>query len=286
LSFPPPRNVSIYTAPGANHISAMPARFSPEDLLACYRRGVFPMADSRNDPRLFLVDPDFRGILPLDAFHIPKRLKRRVCQDPYRVSFDTAFTRVIEACAEPHEGRPNTWINSSIVNLYSALHREGHAHSAECWDGDRLLGGLYGVAIGGAFFGESMFSRADDASKIALVHLVARLIDRGFVLLDAQFHNPHLEQFGLIEIPRDTFKALLKKALKVPASFHPPADQSMGSGSAAGSTGTAGSTAGGASDSAMPAGVSSTSGSSPSGTITRSGSFTGAGAVQRITQIS
>ena len=139
---------------------------------------------------------------------------------------------------------------------------------------------------GGAFFGESMFSRADDASKIALVHLVARLIDRGFVLLDAQFHNPHLEQFGLIEIPRDTFKALLKKALKVPASFHPPADQSMGSGSAAGSTGAAGSTAGGASDSAMPAGVSSTSGSSPSGTITRSGSFTGAGAVQRITQIS
>ena len=257
----------------------MPTRFSPEDLIACYRRGVFPMADTRDDPRLFLVDPDFRGILPLDAFHIPRRLRRRVCQDPYRVSFDTAFTRVIEACAEPHEGRPNTWINSGIVNLYSALHRQGHAHSAECWLGDRLVGGLYGVAIGGAFFGESMFSRADDASKIALVHLAARLIDRGFVLLDAQFHNRHLEQFGLIEITRDEFKARLKKALKVPASFHPPAHQSA-------SPGAAGSVAGGASDSAIPAGVSSSSGSSPMGTITRSGSFTGAGAVQPITQIS
>jgi leucyl/phenylalanyl-tRNA---protein transferase len=255
----------------------MSARFSTEDLLACYRRGVFPMADSRDDPRLFLVDPEQRGILPLDAFHIPKRLKRTILQDPFRVSFDTAFTRVIEACGEPHENRPNTWINSSVLNLYSALHREGHAHSVECWDGDTLVGGLYGVAIGGAFFGESMFSRATDASKIALVHLVARLIDRGFVLLDAQFYNPHLDQFGLIEVPRDAFRAMLKRALKVPASFHPPlGDQSIGSGSAGGAS----------SVSDTPAGTSSVNGSSPSGTITRSGSFTGAGAVQRITQIS
>lgn len=255
----------------------MSSRFGTEELLNCYRRGMFPMADSRDDPSLFLVNPEIRGILPLDAFHIPKRLKRRVCQDPFRVTFDTAFTRVMEACAEPHEGRPSTWINSPIVNLYSALHREGYAHSVECWDGDTLVGGLYGVALGGAFFGESMFSRATDASKIALVHLVARLIDRGYVLLDAQFHNPHLEQFGLIEITRSEFRARLKQALKVQASFHPSADQSIGMLS---------STTGGASDSDMPAGVSSISGSSPSGTITRSGSFTGAGAVQRITQIS
>lgn len=257
----------------------MAARFSPEDLLTCYRRGVFPMADSRDDPRLFLVDPEQRGLLPLDAFHIPKRLKRRVLQDPFRVTFDTAFTRVIEACAEPHENRPNTWINSSILNLYSALHREGHAHSVECWDGDTLVGGLYGVSLGGAFFGESMFSRATDASKIALVHLAARLIDRGYVLLDAQFYNPHLDQFGLIEVSREEFRERLKHALKVNASFHPPvSDQSMGSGSS--------SSTGGWSDSVSPAGTSSVSGSSPSGTITRSGSFTGAGAVQRITQMS
>ncbi|ABI75713.1 leucyl/phenylalanyl-tRNA--protein transferase [Hyphomonas neptunium ATCC 15444] len=258
----------------------MSARFGPEDLLACYRRGVFPMADSRDDPRLFLVDPDFRGILPLDAFHIPKRLKRRVCQDPYRVSFDTAFTRVVEACGEPHDNRPNTWINSPIVNLYSALHRQGFAHSVECWDGDQLVGGLYGVSLGGAFFGESMFSRATDASKIALVHLAARLIDRGYVLLDAQFHNPHLTQFGLIEISRDAFKARLKAALKVGADFHggsdgPAPDQSIGM-----------SSSGGVSDSVTPAGMSSYSGSSLSGMIARSGSFTGSGAVQRITQMS
>ncbi len=261
----------------------MSARFSPEDLLACYRRGVFPMADSRDDLRLFLVDPELRGLLPLDAFHIPKRLKRRIFQDPFRITFDTAFTRVIEACAEPHEARPNTWINSSIINLYSTLHRQGHAHSAECWDGDTLVGGLYGVAIGGAFFGESMFSRADDASKIALVHLVARLIDRGYVLLDAQFYNPHLDQFGLIEVTREEFRTKLKRALKVQASFHPPPPDAQSIGS--GSTGTS-SITGASSVSDTPAGISSTSGSSPSGTITRSGSFTGAGAVQRITQIS
>lgn len=263
----------------------MPARFGTDELLICYRRGVFPMADSRDDPSLFLVDPELRGLLPLDAFHIPKRLKRRICQDPFRVTFDTAFTRVIEACAEPHADRPNTWINSSIVNLYSALHRQGHAHSVECWDGDTLVGGLYGVALGGAFFGESMFSRADDVSKIALVHLVARLIDRGFVLLDAQFYNPHLSQFGLIEVTRGEFRTRLKRALKVPATFHPPhgaGDQSIGSGPA----GRASTTGGGWSLSDRPAGMSSSMGSSPSGTITRSGSFTGAGAVQRITQIS
>ena len=199
----------------------MSARFGTNDLLACYRRGVFPMGDARDDPNLFLVDPDMRGILPLDDFHIPKRLKRRVKQEPYRVTADTAFTRVMEMCAESADGRETTWINSTILNLYSALHREGHAHSVECWnDTGELVGGLYGVALGGAFFGESMFSRATDASKIALVHLAARLIEGGFTLLDAQFHNPHLEQFGLVEIPRADFKRRLKAALTVEADFY------------------------------------------------------------------
>lgn len=260
----------------------MSARFGPEDLLNCYRRGVFPMADSRDDPRIFLVDPDLRGILPLNAFHIPKRLKKRICQDPFRVTFDTAFTRVVEACAEPHENRPNTWINSAIINLYGALHRQGHAHSVECWDGDELVGGLYGVALGGAFFGESMFSRRTDASKIALVHLVARLIDQGFTLLDAQFHNPHLVQFGLVEITRDEFKSRLKAALKIEADFHGPASQTA----AGQSIGKSSSGSGGAVDSVTPAGTSSSNGSALSGMITRSGSLTGSGVVQRITQTS
>jgi leucyl/phenylalanyl-tRNA--protein transferase len=207
----------------------MSSRFGSNDLLACYRRGVFPMGDARDDPNLFLVDPDLRGILPLDGFHIPKRLKRRVKQEPYRVTADTAFTRVMEMCAESADGRETTWINSTILNLYSTLHREGHAHSVECWENGQLVGGLYGVALGGAFFGESMFSRANDASKIALVHLVARLLEGGFVLLDAQFHNPHLEQFGLIEIPRSDFKRRLKAALEVNADFYCGRSGSAGS---------------------------------------------------------
>ena len=199
----------------------MSDRFDTMDLLNCYRRGVFPRADSREDMRLFLMDPDMRGVLPLDAFHVPKRLARTVRQEPYRVTVDTAFNRVIEACAAPHPNRPATWINDAILNLYGALHREGHAHSVECWSeqGD-LVGGLYGVSLGGAFFGESMFSRATDASKIALVHLVARLIQGGYQLLDAQFHNSHLEQFGLQEITRDAFRSQLWSALRVEADFY------------------------------------------------------------------
>lgn len=199
----------------------MSDRFDTADLLNCYRRGVFPMADSREDMRLFLMDPDVRGVLPLDRFHVPKRLQRTVRQDPYRVTVDTAFNRVIEACAEPHPTRPATWINDSILNLYGALHREGHAHSVECWSAeDELVGGLYGVSLGGAFFGESMFSRATDASKIALVHLVARLKAGGYALLDAQFHNPHLEQFGLEEISREVFRDRLWRALRLEADFY------------------------------------------------------------------
>lgn len=199
----------------------MSDRFDTEDLLNCYRRGVFPMADSREDMRLFLMDPDVRGVLPLTGFHVPSRLRKTVRKDPFAISVDTAFNRVMEACAAPHEGRPSTWINDTILNLYSALHREGHAHSVECWDKDgNLVGGLYGVSLGGAFFGESMFSRVTDASKIALVHLVARLIAGGYSLLDAQFHNPHLEQFGLKEISRDTFRARLWTALRHNGDFY------------------------------------------------------------------
>lgn len=199
----------------------MSDRFDTTDLLNCYRRGVFPMADSREDMRLFLMDPDIRGVLPLDRFHIPKRLAKTVRQDPFRVTVDTSFNRVIEACAEPHPSRPATWINDAILNLYGALHRKGFAHSVECWTEDgELVGGLYGVALGGAFFGESMFSRATDASKVALVHLVARLKTGGYQLLDAQFHNPHLEQFGLEEISRDDFRDQLWRALRVNADFY------------------------------------------------------------------
>ncbi|MEM7493629.1 MAG: leucyl/phenylalanyl-tRNA--protein transferase [Pseudomonadota bacterium] len=208
----------------------MSKRFGTDDLLNCYRRGVFPMADSRDDPRLFIMDPDRRGILPLDDFHTPRRLRKTIRKDPFRITTDTAFNRVIDACAEAHISRPSTWINDTILNLYSGLHRKGHAHSIECWDDHgQLIGGLYGVSIGGAFFGESMFSRATDASKIALVHLVARLIAGGYTLLDAQFHNPHLDQFGLLEIPRADFHSRLAQALQVQADFYSIGDKVEGS---------------------------------------------------------
>jgi len=198
----------------------MSSEFGIRELVNAYRRGVFPMADSRDDPYLFLIDPDERGILPLDEFHVPTRLARTVKQDRFEVTVDRAFSRVMDGCAEITNDRETTWINSAIINLYGSLHRRGFAHSVECWDGRTLAGGLYGVAIGGVFFGESMFSRARDASKIALVHLVGRLIAGGFELLDAQFHNPHLDQFGLKRIPRDEFKAMLDASIDKPASFH------------------------------------------------------------------
>ncbi|MEO0549343.1 MAG: leucyl/phenylalanyl-tRNA--protein transferase [Pseudomonadota bacterium] len=206
----------------------MSDRFTTSDLLNCYRRGVFPMADSREDMRLFLMDPDRRGILPLDDFHVPRRLRKTIRQEPFKITVDQAFTRVMDACAEPHPTRPVTWINTPILNLYAALHREGHAHSVECWSPDgELVGGLYGVSLGAAFFGESMFSRATDASKIALVYLAGRLIAGGYQLLDAQFHNPHLEQFGLLEIPRDEFRTRLWNALRQEGDFYSSASSSI-----------------------------------------------------------
>ena len=193
--------------------------FGPNELLDCYRRGVFPMAEDRDDHRLFLVDPDLRGVLPLDRFHAPRSLRKAIRREPFKVRVDTAFTQVMEQCAEAAPGRMSTWINTPILNLYSALHRLGHAHSVECWDGDELVGGLYGVSLKGAFFGESMFSRRNDASKIALAHLVARLKRGGYKLLDTQFITEHLMTFGVEEIGREEFHERLDAALDVDASF-------------------------------------------------------------------
>lgn len=193
--------------------------FSARDLMACYARGVFPMADAREDARIFLIDPERRGILPLKGFHVPQRLARTVRADPFDIRVDTAFHHVVLACADAAPDRPETWINRPIERLYLKLHEQGFAHSVECWRGDVLVGGLYGVALKGAFFGESMFSRARDASKVALVHLVARLIAGGFTLLDAQFMTEHLAQFGAQEIGRREYHQRLKQALEVEADF-------------------------------------------------------------------
>ena len=198
----------------------MNGSLSPDDLLVCYQHGIFPMAEHRDDPDLFIVDPDFRGVLPLETFHIPRKLRKVIRSEPFEIRANTAFSRVIEACAMPTRDRPSTWINSTILNLYSELHRRGNAHSVECWQNGTLVGGLYGVSIGGAFFGESMFSRVSEASKVALVYLVDRLRLGGYRLLDAQFTNPHLEQFGIQEIPRDAFHPMLKQALTLNSDFY------------------------------------------------------------------
>lgn len=192
---------------------------TPDLLLRAYRVGLFPMAETRGDFRLYWLDPELRGVLPLDAFHLPRRLRRTVLGERYRVTTDCDFAAVIAACAEATSDRPETWINPVIERLFIALHRMGHAHSVEAWDGDRLVGGLYGLAIGGAFFGESMFSRARDASKVALVHLVARLRLGGFGLLDTQFVTQHLAQFGTAEVPREAYRAQLTAAVDLPAAW-------------------------------------------------------------------
>ncbi len=197
-------------------------RLTPDILLRAYAEGLFPMAARRDDPTLYWVSPEKRGILPLDAFHVPKRLARTVRNDRYFVSADTVFADVMRACAAPAKGREETWINDEILSLYTALHASGHAHSLECWREDRLVGGLYGVRLGGAFFGESMFSYETDASKVALVHLVARLKVGGFKLLDAQFLTAHLARFGATEIPRNAYLDKLSEAIAAPAYWPAP----------------------------------------------------------------
>ncbi len=196
-----------------------PLAVTPDLLLMAYRAGLFPMAESRAGNRLYWLDPEGRGILPLERFHLPRRLARTLRAGGYAVSADADFAAVIAGCAEAGPGRPDTWINPEIERLFLALHAQGHAHSVECWAGGQLAGGLYGVALGGAFFGESMFSRARDASKVALVHLVARLRLGGFTLLDTQFVTTHLARFGAVEIPRADYKERLRAALEARAEW-------------------------------------------------------------------
>lgn len=221
-------------------------RLTPDLLLRAYALGVFPMAENRQAEELHWVDPDLRGVLPLESVHLPRRLHRRLRRNDFLVTCNQAFPEVIRACAEPVENRPETWINSTIEQLYGELHRMGFAHSIEVWRPDtptdpsaadpsaanpaqgsdheaakgwRLVGGLYGVGLGAAFFGESMFTRATDASKVALMHLIMRLRQGGFQLLDTQFTTPHLRQFGAVDLPRAHYKALLGRALRETAIF-------------------------------------------------------------------
>jgi leucyl/phenylalanyl-tRNA--protein transferase len=192
---------------------------TPDLLLRAYAAGIFPMSDSADDPDIFWVEPRKRGIFPLDAFHVPRRLARTVKAEPFEVVSNRDFDGVIAGCAEPAPGRETTWINPIIRRLYGELFERGHVHTVECWRDGRLVGGLYGVALRGAFFGESMFSRETDASKVALVHLVARLRRGGFRLLDAQFITPHLARFGAIQISRRDYQKRLAEALTVEADY-------------------------------------------------------------------
>ena len=192
---------------------------TPDLLLRAYGCGIFPMAESADDPGIFFVEPKMRGVLPLDAFHVPRRLARTVRSGRFELRTDTVFERVVELCAEAVPDRPDTWINGRIRTLYTELFRMGHAHSVESWSDGALVGGLYGVSLHGAFFGESMFSRTTDASKVALVHLVERLRAGGYTLLDTQFLTGHLARFGAVEVPRDEYLELLQAALKVDARW-------------------------------------------------------------------
>jgi leucyl/phenylalanyl-tRNA--protein transferase len=192
---------------------------TPELLLRAYRAGLFPMAETRRGNRLYWLDPEKRGVLPLDGFHLPRRLLRTVRSGLFAVSSDQDFPMTIAACAASAPGREDTWINRDIERLFGELNATGHAHSVECRLDGELVGGLYGVSLGAAFFGESMFSTARDASKVALVHLVARLRVGGYRLLDTQFTTSHLEQFGTEEVPRETYKRLLAAAADVPARW-------------------------------------------------------------------
>ena len=192
---------------------------TPQVLLKAYAVGIFPMAESADVPTLYWIEPESRGIIPLDGFHIPRRLARTIASGRFEIRIDHDFAAIIEGCAASSESRPKTWINDDIVRLYGDLFDAGFAHSVECWRDGRLVGGLYGVAIGGAYFGESMFSRETGASKVALVHLVARLRAAGFALLDTQFVTEHLSRFGAIEIPRTDYRRRLAAAMERKTDF-------------------------------------------------------------------
>lgn len=193
----------------------MTQKLTPDIMLQAYASGIFPMAQTRDDPELFWVDPQFRGVFELDNFHISRSLARKIRQEPFTIRTNTAFMDVIIGCA----GREETWINAPLLELYEQLHEAGHAHSQEVWEGNILVGGVYGLTIGAAFFGESMFSHRTDASKIALAYLVDRLRLGGFTLFDTQFITPHLASLGAVEIPHDAYHLLLEQALPLEADF-------------------------------------------------------------------
>jgi leucyl/phenylalanyl-tRNA--protein transferase len=202
----------------ANRESAY-IEITPEVLLKAYACGIFPMAESAEDPSLHWIEPDLRGIIPLDRFYVSSRLARTVRSGQFKVTINRDFDGVIDGCAEPQPGRQRTWINERIRSLYKKLHERRHCHSLEIWLDDELVGGLYGVALGRAFFGESMFHRTRDASKVALVHLLARLKAGGFVLLDAQYVTDHLRTFGAIEVRKMDYHRMLEAALIGEANF-------------------------------------------------------------------
>lgn len=189
---------------------------TPDLLLRAYSIGLFPMAEAADDPEIFWVEPELRGIIPLDEFHVSKSLAKAMRKTPLDIRVNTAFREVMKKCAESVEDRPTTWINETIRDLYGELHELGHAHSVEAWEGDELVGGLYGVSLGAVFFGESMFSRRTNASKICLVHLVDRLRARHFRLLDTQFTTEHLKSFGAVDVPKAAYEVLLADAMSSP----------------------------------------------------------------------
>ncbi len=196
------------------------SEITPQVLLKAYAAGIFPMADSAEDPRLYWIEPETRGVIPLDGFHLPRRLARTVASDRFSVSTDSDFEGVIDGCAAVTEGRQKTWINARIRRLYGELFALGHCHCIEVRRDNQLVGGLYGVRLGAAFFGESMFTRERDASKVALIHLIARLKVGGFRLLDAQFATPHLKQFGAVDIDKHRYHHLLEDAVQIEADFY------------------------------------------------------------------
>lgn len=198
----------------------MMSDITPELLLSAYASGIFPMADDRDDPEIQWIDPHHRGIIPLDRYHVPRSLQKVIRQQRFELRSNTAFEAVIRSCAECQPDRPRTWLNDQLIELYCTLHEKHYAHSVECWLDDRLVGGVYGLSLGGAFFGESMFSRARDASKVALVSLIERLNQGGYCLLDTQFVTDHLKQFGAVQIPRDAYIRRLGQALAIEARFH------------------------------------------------------------------
>jgi leucyl/phenylalanyl-tRNA--protein transferase len=200
----------------ARRTSSEQPQITPELLLRAYSAGLFPMAESADDPDIYWVQPEIRGIIPLDDFHISRSLAKALRKNPFEIRFNTVFRAVMEGCASSTEMRPTTWINPLILTLYSELHRMGYAHSVEAWEQGELVGGLYGVTLGSAFFGESMFSRRTNASKICLVHLVEQLKRRKFTLLDTQFTTDHLKTFGAVDIPRRQYEKRLEQAMASP----------------------------------------------------------------------